>query len=106
MICHFSVFGLLNTLGVALKQLACELHATVLLVNLATLWRDGEEEASQATSERGDLKPGFGKLWLSVPSSRLCLSRKEDDLEVTVMKSTHLPGNSTCSLKLSHKGVD
>lgn len=103
----FTAFGLLNSLGIALKQLACELHVAVVMVNLATMWREDDDESSCEREQ--ELKPAFGKLWLSVPNLRLCLMREEDGgncVKLSVMKSTRISSNRSCKLKFTIKGLE
>lgn len=93
-------------MGIALKQLACDMHVTVVIVNLATLWREDDDESNCELEQ--ELKPAFGKLWLSVPNLRLCLARDDSGsfVRVSIVKSTRLQINGYCDLLFSSKGLE
>ncbi|KAF4518212.1 hypothetical protein B566_EDAN005937 [Ephemera danica] len=95
--------GLLVSLGIALRQLACQLELCVVLVNLAKHWYDAEQD------EAAEELPALGKVWFSFPNSRLhmtAITDRESCVRVSVSKSTRIPCNRSCVLKISSKGVE
>jgi hypothetical protein len=91
---------MLHCLGVALRQMACELHLPVILVNLAKNWQEEDEELAE--------QPAFGKVWSSFPNTRLHITRMEESVSVRIKitKSTRLPCDHSCLLQISSKGIE
>jgi hypothetical protein len=82
------------------------MHLAVVIVNLASLWHEDDDESNCGLKQ--ELKPAFGKLWLSVPNLRLCLARDDSDsfIRLSIVKSTRLQINGYCDLLFSSKGLE
>lgn len=90
----------LNHMVNILRYLITECHVVVIVVNLLMAWNEGDFK-NQILHE----KIACGKYWRNVPHTRLHLKINNDMCNLSVMKSSDIPLDSKCHLKITEQGV-
>ncbi|RZF34390.1 hypothetical protein LSTR_LSTR008929 [Laodelphax striatellus] len=104
--------GLMNHVAATMKNISMTYQTVFVTVNLATSFIDNDDMDAQTADVcwYGDIRPKMGKAWMHMPSNRLLMHRPpngpDDQIDVTLIKSTDLPLTKKCLLKITSGGME
>ncbi|KAF5292023.1 hypothetical protein FQA39_LY14140 [Lamprigera yunnana] len=96
-------YSLMNDFANVMRFLAKEFHIAFVVVNVKTVWNEGDFGVEGNVTE----KLGLGKYWFNVPNTRLMIKKctRSSDCTITILKSNRLAKGLQCSVGISDAGV-